>query len=176
MSLRTVILALALRSATPFGAGSSASITQAEVDEAQAAWGAGIVAIGAAYTAAGDYTAVAQNHLDTLYGYKDGFGVLFKPTKAKEVPFRPTEEEALSYFVTGIVVEDTGFAIAPYTAVAFDNHGCIFDSDSATCMGEYYFTGTDSSVTKVEYTFGYKKDAEGNLKIVVHHSSLPYGS
>ena len=40
-------------------------------------------------------------------------------------------------------------------------------------MGEYYFTGTDSSVTKVEYTFGYKKDAEGNLKIVVHHSSLP---
>ena len=41
-------------------------------------------------------------------------------------------------------------------------------------MGEYYFTGTDSSVTKVEYTFGYKKDAEGNLKIVVHHSSLPY--
>ena len=50
------------------------------------------------------------------------------------------------------------------------------DSDSATCMGEYFFTGTDSSVTKVEYTFGYKKDAEGNLKIVVHHSSLPYGS
>ena len=94
----------------------------------------------------------------------------------KDVPFRPTEEEALSYFVTGIVVEDTGFAIAPYTAVSFDNHGCIFDSDSATCMGEYYFTGTDSSVTKVEYTFGYKKDAEGNLKIVVHHSSLPYGS
>ena len=97
----------------------------------------------------------------------------FKPTKAKEVPFRPTEEEALSYFVTGIIPEDTGFAIAPYTAVSFDNHGCIFDSDSATCMGEYYFTGTDSSVTKVEYTFGYKKDAEGNLKIVVHHSSLP---
>ena len=84
--------------------------------------------------------------------------------------------------------------IAPYTAVSFDNHGCIFDSDSATCMGEYYFTGTDSSETKVEcvspgpntrrwrmgdarhrrrYTFGYKKDAEGNLKIVVHHSSLP---
>jgi len=96
--------------------------------------------------------------------------------KAKEVPFRPTEEEALSYFVTGIIPEDTGFAIAPYTAVSFDNHGCIFDSDSATCMGEYFFTGTDSSVTKVEYTFGYKKDAEGNLKIVVHHSSLPYGS
>ena len=96
--------------------------------------------------------------------------------RTQEVPFRPTEEEALSYFVTGIIPEDTGFAIAPYTAVSFDNHGCIFDSDSATCMGEYYFTGTDSSVTKVEYTFGYKKDAEGNLKIVVHHSSLPYGS
>ena len=70
---------------------------EGRIDEAQAAWGAGIVAIGAASTAAGDYTAVAQNHLDTLYGYKDGFDELFKPTKAKEVPFevsfRPTEEE-----------------------------------------------------------------------------------
>ena len=55
--------------------------SEGRIDEAQAAWGAGIVAIGAAYTAAGDYTAVAQNHLDTLYGYKDGFDELFKPTQ-----------------------------------------------------------------------------------------------
>ena len=61
-------------------------------------------------------------------------------------------------------------------AVRFENSKTILNADSATAMGEYYFTGTDSSETKVEYTFGYKKDAEGNLKIVVHHSSLPYGS
>ena len=66
--------------------------------------------------------------------------------------------------------------VIPKSMAHTAHHGCIFDSDSATCMGEYFFTGTDSSVTKVEYTFGYKKDAEGNLKIVVHHSSLPYGS
>ena len=30
------------------------------------------------------------------------------------------------------------------------------------------------TVAKVEYTFQYKRGADGNLKIVVHHSSLPY--
>ena len=42
--------------------------------------------------------------------------VLFKPTKAAEYQFRPTAEEAMSYFVGGDAVdggykEDAGFAI-----------------------------------------------------------------
>ena len=41
-------------------------------------------------------------------------------------------------------------------------------------MGEYYFTTLEGTVAKVEYTFQYKRGADGNLKIVVHHSSLPY--
>jgi len=41
-------------------------------------------------------------------------------------------------------------------------------------MGNYFFTGTDGDETKVEYSFGYTKDEDGNLKIVLHHSSLPY--
>ena len=37
-----------------------------------------------------------------------------------------------------------------------------------------YFTTLEGTVAKVEYTFQYKRGADGALKIVVHHSSLPY--
>ena len=30
--------------------------------------------------------------------------------------------------------------------------------------------------TKVEYTFGYKKNVDGKLRIFLHHSSVPYVS
>ena len=69
-----------------------------------------------------------------------------------------------------------GFAIAPWTAVRFDNKKTLFLSDSATAMGEYYFTGTDGSETKVEYTFQYRRASDGSLKIVVHHSSVPFAA
>ena len=41
-------------------------------------------------------------------------------------------------------------------------------------MGNYYFTDLEGVKTKVEYTFVYKQNNEGDLKIILHHSSLPY--
>ena len=42
-------------------------------------------------------------------------------------------------------------------------------------MGEYYFySAKDGSVSKVEYTFGYKRNDDGKIRIYLHHSSLPY--
>ena len=64
--------------------------------------------------------------------------------------------------------------VNPWTAVRFENSKTILNADSATAMGEYYFTTLEGTVAKVEYTFQYKRGADGNLKIVVHHSSLPY--
>ena len=32
----------------------------------------------------------------------------------------------------------------------------------------------DDSVAKVEYTFGYKRNDDGKIRIYLHHSSLPY--
>ncbi len=148
-------------------------ITEAEVMAAQQAWGEGIVAIGAAYTADEDYTAVAAEHITKFYAY-GAEPVLFKPTLAAADQFRGTFEEALSYFVGGIIDEDNGFAIAPYTDVRWENEDIFIDADSAMAMGNYFFTGTDGNETKVEYSFGYVKDAAGDLKIVLHHSSLPY--
>jgi len=41
-------------------------------------------------------------------------------------------------------------------------------------MGNYFFTETNGNEVKVEYTFGYFLNNEGELKINLHHSSLPF--
>ena len=56
-------------------------ITEEEVVEAQEKWGEGIVKIGKAFSAGGDYRQAAKDHIQNLYGY-DLSSVLFKPTLA----------------------------------------------------------------------------------------------
>jgi len=149
-------------------------ITEQEVLEAQNEWANAIVAIGKAYSNNEDYKEVARNTVDTLYAYDEG-KVLFKPTKASDKQFRLTEDEAVSYFVTGSQGEDHGFALHPWSNVRFDNSGIICDNDSATAMGEYYFTDANNGdIVNVEYTFGYIKNCDGKVLINIHHSSMPY--
>jgi hypothetical protein len=50
----------------------------------------------------------------------------------------------------------------------------ILNENSALAMGNYFFTETNGNEVKVEYTFGYFLDNNDNLKINLHHSSLPY--
>ncbi|WP_232517361.1 hypothetical protein [Aquimarina aggregata] len=50
----------------------------------------------------------------------------------------------------------------------------ILEENRALAMGNYFFTDINGQDTKVEYTFGYRKDTNGKLKIDVHHSSLPF--
>lgn len=151
------------------------TITNEEIAEAQRIWGDGIVAIGKAFTDKGDYIKAAEKHLDTLYAFETGT-VLFKPTKAADVQFRPTRESALSYFVGGNdkYKEDHGFAIHPWTNVRFENAANSIHGDYAVAMGNYFFTQLDGSEVKVEYTFGYLKGSDGKLKINLHHSSVPF--
>lgn len=149
-------------------------IVENEVIEAQKIWGEAIVSIGEAYAKKKDYKALAEKIVDTLYGYDEGV-VLFKPTLGSEKQFRLTKEEAVSYFVTGIIPEDRGFAIQPWRKVRFENAGIIIDGDSAIAMGNYYFTDANTrKEVKVDFTFGYFKDENGKLLINVHHSSFPY--
>jgi hypothetical protein len=156
------------------GAESGNKLTEREVIAAQTKWGDAIVAIGKAYREKNDYKTLAGEVVDELYAYDEG-RVLFKPTKASEKPFRSTESEAVSYFVSGTIQEDHGFALQPWNGVRFENHGIVLDLDSAIAMGNYYFTDASTGVeTKVEYTFGYIKDDGGKVLINLHHSSLPY--
>lgn len=151
-----------------------APITIAEIQEAQTAWGDGLVAISSAYANNEDYATIAQGVLDTLYGYTEGV-VLFKPTIAQEVPFRFTEEAAASYFIGGSIEEDGGFALNPWTAVRFSDDGeFILNGQTALFMGSVYLTNGDGEEIRVEKSKGYFRDAEGNLRIQLHHSSVPF--
>lgn len=153
---------------------SDKSITKQEVLDAQKQWSDGILAISKVYIDKGDYKTRAAQHIKNLYAYDQG-KVLFKPTLASDDQFRETYDQALSYFVGGSIKEDKGFAIKPWTNLRWGEQEIITDSDSATAMGNYYFTPQgDTKEIKVEYTFGYIKDDAGKVRINVHHSSLPF--
>lgn len=136
---------------------------------AQIAWGNGIIAIGAAT----NYQQAARAHLNQFYAF-DTHTVLFKPTQASKVQFRGSKEAALSYFVGGCYEEDRGFALTPFIKVRWENSGIIIHQGTALAMGNYYFTNAQEQEIKVEFSFAYIKDAQGQLKIHLHHSSMPY--
>lgn len=150
-------------------------ISDADVVAAQTEWGNGIVAIASVHSSGGDFSERATEHITSLYAYGET-PVMFKPTLAAEDQFRETFDEALSYFIGTEGSEDSGFAIKGWTNVRWESNGIYTDGDSAMAMGNYFFTGPDGSETKVEYTFGYVLDDAGDLKINLHHSSLPYSA
>ncbi len=172
MKTTLMALAFALFFASPAKAH---MITKEDVMKAQQEWADGIVKISKTFIEEGDYKAAAKKHIEDLYAYGET-EVLFKPTLAADDQFRETFDEALSYFVGGKIEEDTGFAIKPWSAARFeDDPHIVIHNDYAVSMGNYFFTPADGGdEQKVEFTFGYIKNAEGDLLINVHHSSLPF--
>merc|ERR1719174_172978 len=157
-------------------------VTVEEVVACQAAWAAAIKAISKVHAEGGDFVQRAADAAGELYGYSHS-NVLFKPTKALDERFRPTGASAMSYFVGSKnvedgIAEDGGFAInggKGWSNVVFHNHQIDLNGNTATAMGTYDFTdATDGSKTTVEYTFGYKKNSDGKVRIYLHHSSVPY--
>lgn len=154
------------------------TITDEELTEARSIWGDALIAISKAYDDSGIGLArsVAEEAIDSAYGYDFG-PVLFKPTMASgEQTFRPTKEGALSYFVghdSGYPL-DGGFGIKGWREVTSETSASFIQGDIAIWMGWVSFTDRDGNVTKVDKSWGYKKDEQGTLRIVLHHSSLPY--
>lgn len=154
------------------------SITEAEVLQAQKAWGDALVAISTTHEKDGQAAAkaLAEQVIDSAYGYQMG-AVLFKPTlAAAPQTFRTTRAGALAYFVGGDAAfpKDTGFALKGWRKVDVQNAGIFIAGDSATSMGNVVITDKNGKVTTVDKTWKFVKDDAGKLRIVVHHSSLPY--
>ena len=160
----------------------SAGVSEADVLAVQSKWAAAIETISATHKDGGDFVQAAADAAGELYAYGHG-DVLFKPTKAAAHQFRPTPEEAMSYFVGGANVdggeaEDAGFAInggKGWSKCVYENHGIVLKKDVALAMGNYFFTcAASGDVSKVEYTFGYERCDDGVVRIFLHHSSVPY--
>jgi hypothetical protein len=151
-----------------------APITQAEVEAAQKAWCGALVAISTEHDTKGHAAAkkLAETVLDSAYGY--GMGpVLFKPTlTVAPQTFRTTRDGALAYFVGGdkTYPTDTGFALKNWRKCE------PITGNSAISMGNVSMWDAKGAMTKVDKTWGYVRGADGNLRIVLHHSSLPYSA
>jgi hypothetical protein len=152
-------------------------ITQEKILKSYKYWADGIVKIGSLKDNRSECEKFTNEFLDKLYAFDLG-KVLFKPTKVSKSQFRTNKESALSYFIGGNpkFVEDKGFAINPWKEVTFEDcPNMILEENRAIVMGNYYFFDMNGKKTKVEYTFGYKL-YNGQLKIDLHHSSLPFVS
>lgn len=164
------------RPVEPVAAPAPAPISRAEVETAQRAWCDGLIAIAAESERGGDARAVAERVLSTAYDYDRG-PVLFKPTLAHgDQTFRLTKRGALAYFVGGDAdfPDDTGFARKPWTGCRADVAGVYTTRDATIAMGNVHLTRADGTEVTVDKTFGYVRGGDGALRIVLHHSSLPY--
>jgi len=139
----------------------------------QKEWASGIVKMGKLSNDRYSLESFTSDFLDKIYDFDNQ--VLFKPTKAANEQFRNTKGSAYSYFIAGDdreCQEDNGFALSNWTEILFDNSNIIINEDIAIAMGNYTFKNEASKI-KVEYSFVYKN--YGNeIKIILHHSSLPY--
>lgn len=150
-------------------------ITKEQVLKAQNEWAKGVVKIGSLKEKRIVCDAFTDEFINNMYAFENGV-VLFKPTKCAHEQFRCTKSKAKSYFIGGDdreCLEDSGFAMAPWFNVRFENLNFILEKNRAIVMGNYYFKSLDNTEVKVEYTFGYKL-VSGKLKIDLHHSSIPY--
>lgn len=174
-------LALAATYAAPAGATTpnrNDNITMDEVLAAQRAWGEGLVRIATAGREGGPERAraVASQVLDGAYGYASG-PVLFKPTLTQAPQtFRTTREGALAYFVGGnpAFPNDSGFALNGWQRVEISNAAIFISGRTALTQGNVSLTDGQGRVTTVDKTWGFHRDDAGVVRIVLHHSSLPF--
>merc|ERR1711920_10210 len=149
-----------------------------EVLAAQQAWGAALVDISMTYENHGLAAATtrAEEIIDAAYGYNYG-PVLFKPTLTTgSQVFRTTRAGALAYFVGGSqdFPNDTGFALKGWRKVQIVNSAIFIEGNLAITMGNVLFTDKSGAVTKVDKTWVFRKGEDAKVRIVGHHSSLPY--
>lgn len=133
-------------------------------------WKEGVIEIGKTYLDGADYKKCAEEFLSTHYAFAHD-KVLFKPTFTKEVIFRNSQEQALSYFVKGDIKEDNGFALKPWEAIELVELNVLPENNFIIAMGALSFKPYDSDAnTLVAFTF-LLASYEGLLKIKAHHSS-----
>lgn len=152
------------------------TISKNEILDAQKNWGETIVKIGEISSSKTNFKKLESTTIDLLKDlYNFEAPILFKPTKVSKNQFRNNLEATCSYFIGNNLdyEEDKGFALEPWKAVDFENSQIKFFDSNALAMGNYYFTDQKNVKTKVEYTFGYQK-INNQIKIFLHHSSLPY--
>jgi hypothetical protein len=123
-------------------------------------------------------SSTAEAVIDQGYAYQFG-PVAFKPTLASgSQTFRATRAGALAYFVGGdpAFPNDKGFALKPWRSCEVTNQVIQLNGSYANTMGNVRFTDAAGKTTTVDKTWAFMKEPNGSIRIVLHHSSLPFES
>ena len=153
-------------------------INEKDMNNARNAWGDGIILISKTFDEKGieEATIIAEKILQDLYAFESG-PILFKPTSSgSNQTFRSNLEGTLSYFVGNNVKypTDSGFGIKSWNKFESKTSDISIENDIAMWMGWVTLTDITGNILKVDKSWVYKRMSNGNLKIVLHHSSLPY--
>lgn len=156
----------------------NSNITEQQVLNTQQGWCNGLLAISKAYAQGGFAAAetTASKILDQAYGYQYG-AVAFKPTLTQNPQtFRGTKVGALAYFVGGNsnYPNDKGFATKPWQTCSIRNQVIQLHGDLAITMGNVDLTDSSGKVTTVDKTWAFLREPDGEVRIILHHSSLPF--
>ena len=147
------------------------------VTQMQQRWANIVIEIGQEYKKKNNVDNLTSELMQKIYAF-DYCDVLFKPTLARVDQFRSSKEEFLSYFLgqNNTCKEDSGFAIKNWKSIEFNNYKITEYNNYLLSMGNYFFKDQENEILKVEYTFGFIKINNNELRINLHHSSIPYGS
>ena len=153
-------------------------INEIEISDARQAWGEGLINISTTFDNEGINKAkiLANETLDELYGFEFG-PILFKPTlSGGNQTFRIDKEGTLSYFIGQNLKypSDSGFALKSWRVCKSETSSLYIEHNIAMWMGWVSLTNQNGEIVKVDKSWGYKRSSNGSLKIILHHSSLPY--
>jgi hypothetical protein len=177
-SLGSVLLVVTFSSCATQPSLVDRTITLKNVSDAQQAWCNALVDISSVNAKDGQAAAkkLAEKVIDSAYGYQLGT-VAFKPTlTVNPQTFRTSRAGALAYFVGGDAAfpKDTGFALKDWTKCEVTNSAVLLLGNYANSMGKVQITDKKGNVTTVDKTWGWVKDDKGQMRIVLHHSSLEF--
>lgn len=179
MKLTTALLSGALLvNLTGIALAADQKMTEQDVLDAQKEWTDALIAISKAHDEEGPDKAreVAVAAIGDIYNY-DNAPVLFKPTLAAEPHrFRTTEDGAIAYFVGGSsdFPEDSGFALKGWREASIDNAAIFTEGNIGISMGDVTLTDADGNQVSVDKTWGFQKLDNGDVVMILHHSSIPF--
>ena len=133
-------------------------MTRHDIDNAQQAWGDGIVAIAKAHSDGGDYEAVPE--IMSKHCTPTGWETSCSSQRSPLLNFRPTFDEALSYFVASnnACPEDKASPSRDGQMSDLKDAGVILRETTALAMRSTFSQHLLRDEVKVEYTFGYVLD------------------
>ena len=155
------------------------TITEEEVLAEGKNWCAALVGISNTFHSEGAAAAKAKAEavIDAAYGFQQG-PVAFKPTLASgESTFRNTRRGALDYFVGPDPAFPPGRGFATYkrwTDCTVKEDVIQLFGPVANSMGTVSITDDQGNVTTVDKTWTFWQPKNDVMRIVLHHSSIPF--